>query len=352
MFKWLLEWNNKECFLFVLFVFFIYKRKYPDVLYTRVYNSFSKKSMIPKIIHNIWIPGYHLLPEEIQKNHLLVKKKNPDWEFRIWDKDSIVKILKKYPDLWNLYKKMNHSLLLSPYLPEKEKTYESDLIQSYLAQYVILKEYGGIYYDIHLQCLFDFNALFYTKASEKKRKREDEMYLVKTSSRLSGTLYYLYPFFNTNDIDAQFMAFSKDHPIWQTVFKKIITLRNKDQISSIFDHIIVCHPEFSIQYLKKDGDCFTFTDFSIFDKYSNNNRLLKYYLSLFHCYYKQIYLLVILFISIFIIHNISVFNSQMFAFPSAVPIPGVPSSSTTQPPPKEKTNSNIISKRQSRRRRT
>jgi hypothetical protein len=288
--------------------------------------------MIPKIIHNIWIPGYHLLPEEIQKNHLLVKKKNPDWEFRIWDEKSILELLKKHQDIWNLYKKINQSISLSSYMSEKEKTDELTSIQSYLAQYVILKEYGGVYYDIHLQCLFDFDALFSNKSNSKKEEDEEtknSMYLVKTTHWLSDFFYYLYPFFDTHDIDPQFMAFSKNHPIWSIVSKKLVSLRNKEQIRSIFDHIIVCHPEFSIQYLKKDGECFTFTDSSVLDKYMNSK--IKSYFSLFHCNYKQIYLVLVLIISVTIIHNISVFNSRMFPFPSAVPIPGVPSSNTPLP---------------------
>ena len=287
--------------------------------------------MIPKTIHTIWIQGYHLLPEEVQKKHLLVKKKNPDWDFQIWDNDSILKLLKKYPDIFSLYKKITDSLSLSPFISEKGKTEESTKIQSYLAKYVILKEYGGVYCDVNLKCLFDFNALF--ESENKGNGNDPEMYLVKTTHWLSDSFYYLYPFFNDQDIDTQLMAFSKDHPIWPIVFKKIATLRNSEQINTIFDHVITCHTEYSVNYLKKDGDCFLPVDYSVLDRFA----WLHPYLQLFHCHYKQIYLVILLLIAVFWIHHISVFNGMMFPFPSAVPIPGVPPSQPEQPHTKRNT---------------
>ena len=86
--------------------------------------------MIPKIIHNIWIQGYEHLPEKNKLNHIHIKKLNPDWDFIIWDNQMILNLLKKYPSLLNLYKKVNQ---LSGIIHSKAT-------QSDIARYVILKE--------------------------------------------------------------------------------------------------------------------------------------------------------------------------------------------------------------------
>ena len=115
--------------------------------------------MIPKIIHNIWIQGYNELPEEIKKNHLLVKKSNPEWEFMIWDNTSILKLLKKYPELLSIYKNLHKFIVFTDYNSAKKQKKEFIKTQSSIAKYVILKEYGGVYYDVNLKCLFQFIVL-------------------------------------------------------------------------------------------------------------------------------------------------------------------------------------------------
>ena len=116
--------------------------------------------MIPKIIHNIWIQGYDKLSEEIKKNHLLVKKSNHDWEFMIWDNVAILKLLKKYPVLLNIYKNTQKYMDLSNQTTVSQMKKDKMNIKANLAKYVILKEYGGVYYDIDIKCSFDFNQLF------------------------------------------------------------------------------------------------------------------------------------------------------------------------------------------------
>jgi len=278
--------------------------------------------MIPKIIHNIWLPGYHLLPEDIQKNHLLVKKQNPEWEFKIWDKESFLKLLKKYPDISSFYKKQIENLKLSPFLSEKDKNFETEQIETLITQYIVLKEYGGLYYDIYSKCPYDFNTLFKNDSTEK-----DQIYLVKTSNVLSDFFYYLYPFFDSQVIDSNWMAFTKNHPIWSIVLKKLVTLRNSDQISSIFDHIVICHQEFDIQYFKKNEDCIVPTSFPNWQKFP----FFGSFFQTLNCYYKQVYLIIVVILMTVCIHHISVFNSQMFSFPSPIPIPGIPSSSNPNP---------------------
>jgi len=270
--------------------------------------------MIPKIIHNIWIQGYDELPEEIKKNQLLVKKSNPDWEFIVWDKISILKLLKKYPQILSMYKNLHKFIVFTDYDSAKIQKKEFIKTQCDIAKYIILKEYGGIYYDVNLKCLFDFNKLFENNNSEKEK---DTIYLVKNRSFYSDYLYYIYPFFLEQEINSHFMAFSKDHPIWEIIFPKLKTLRTEKQIDSILDSFFICNHSYEITYLKQIGDCF--------EKNSESSLtipIMHSFLQSFHCYYKQIYLLIILFILVYVIHHITVFNSFVFSFPSAVPIPG------------------------------
>ena len=267
--------------------------------------------MIPKIIHNIWIQGYNELPEEIKKNHLLVKKSNPEWEFMIWDKISILKLLKKYPQLLSMYKNLHNFIVFTDYNSAKKQKIEFIKTQSSIAKYVILKEYGGVYYDVNLKCLFQFNELF------DKEEKENMIYLVKNSSLYSDYFYYIYPFFLEQEINSHFMAFSKDHPVWETVFSKLKTLRTEKQIDSILDSFFICNHTYPIIYLQQIGDCFEKK--SVF--FSLSNPIVDSFLQSFHCYYRQIYLLIILFLLVYVIHHITVFNNYIFSFPSAVQIP-------------------------------
>jgi hypothetical protein len=235
----------------------------------------------------------------------------------IWDNTSILKLLKKYPQLLSIYKNLHKFIVFTDYNSAKKQKKEFIKTQSSIAKYVILKEYGGVYYDVNEKCLFYFNELFENVSSEKEDK-EDMIYLVKNSSFYSDYFYYLYPFFLEQEINTRFMAFSKDHPVWETVFEKLKTLRTEKQVDSLLDSIFICNHTYPITYLQKNGDCLQKKS----DSFYLSNPLIDSFSQWFHCYYKQIYLLLMIFISVYVIHHISVFNSFVFSFPSAVPIPG------------------------------
>lgn len=265
--------------------------------------------MIPKIIHNIWIQGYDQLPEEIKQNNLLVKKANPEWEFMIWDHTAILKLLKKYPTFLFMYKNLNKYIVFTE--PDSSKKTKKEFIKTkaILAKYVILKEYGGVYYDVNLTCKFNFDQLF----SNDHEDNVNSIYLVKNNNIYSNYLYYLYPFFNENEIDSQFMAFSKNHPIWGTIFSKLKTLRSEKQFDNIIDDVFFYNNTYQVIYFEKKGECFE----------KKNGAFFSLYIPFLHYYYKQIYLFIIICLSVFIIHHITIFNSDVFSFPSAVQIPGV-----------------------------
>jgi len=258
--------------------------------------------MIPKIIHNIWVEGYEQLPEEVKKNHLFVKKANQEWEFMIWDHTTILKLLQKYPTFLSMYKNLHKYIVFTE--PDQKKEFIKT--KTIIAKYIILKEYGGLYYDVNLTCNFNFDKLFEKK--EKEGEKKDIVYLVKNNNIYSTYLYYLYPFFNDTEINPQFMAFSKNHPIWETVFLNLKTLRSEKQMEHLLDDIFVYERTYPVIYLEKNGDCFEETKGSF---------------SLQIPFYKQIYLLILVCLSVYMIHHITVFNSYQFSFPSAVVIPGL-----------------------------
>ena len=271
--------------------------------------------MIPKILHNIWIQGYDQLPEEVKKNNLLVKKANPVWEFMIWDHTAILKLLKKYPIFLSMYKNLNKYIVFNESNSSKKMKKEFIKTKGILAKYIILKEYGGVYYDVNLTCKFHFDELF---SNDVVKDKKNSIYLVKNNNIYSDYLYYLYPFFKENEIDPQFMAFSKNHPIWETVFSKLKTLRSEKQMDHLLDYIFVYDNTYPVIYFEKKGECFEKKDGGPF----------SLQLPFLHYYYKQIYLLIVVCLSVYIIHHITVFNSHIFSFPSAVPIP---SGVTSQP---------------------
>ena len=118
--------------------------------------------MIPKIIHNIWIQGYQNLPEKEKQNHLKIKKLNPDWEFIIWDNNMIIELLKKYPKIYYVYKNVNN---LSGII-------NNNATRSDIARYIIMKEYGGLYYDFDFECISSFDILFSEDSIDKKGEKE------------------------------------------------------------------------------------------------------------------------------------------------------------------------------------
>lgn len=85
-------------------------------------------------IHTIWIQGYEYLPIENKISYDKIKKLNEEMTFIFWDDTSIIKLLKKYPRILNLYYNINH-------IPGFENSYA---IKSDIARYMILKEYGGM----------------------------------------------------------------------------------------------------------------------------------------------------------------------------------------------------------------
>ena len=101
--------------------------------------------MIPTIIHQIWWQGYNNLPPNFKKNRDILIKNHDDFEYKLWDEDSINQLILN--NFINISNKIN-SLNLS-------------IIQKIdIAKYLILYKYGGIYIDFDMIFVKNIKPLF------------------------------------------------------------------------------------------------------------------------------------------------------------------------------------------------
>jgi mannosyltransferase OCH1-like enzyme len=98
--------------------------------------------MIPKVIHQIWLQGKNLIPNNFDKNINSIKHKNSDFKYIIWDEIQILELISENKEWVNLYYKFI-------YIHQKID----------FAKYVILHKFGGIYIDIDVEIIKSFNDL-------------------------------------------------------------------------------------------------------------------------------------------------------------------------------------------------
>jgi len=64
--------------------------------------------MIPKIIHQIYLPGWDALPDDIKKTALTLKERNPDWDYRFYDQVSGRRYIEEHlPQYLSVYDKID-----------------------------------------------------------------------------------------------------------------------------------------------------------------------------------------------------------------------------------------------------
>lgn len=283
--------------------------------------------MIPKIIHNIWLQGYDNLSNTIKIQHNKIKKLNPEWEFTVWDNNMIEKLLKKYPKIYDKYRNAaNYSR-------------NTNATKSYIARYIIMKEYGGVYCDIEDDCDNNsFNSLFRIDDTEIQQNHETHQNTNKTlyvASEKNNVLSYI-AWFNESNYSSSFMAMDKQHPIWEKVIVKLIFSTSEEQIETAFNislreieaspnsYPIITVDKVNGYYQSKNSNtqCYTKDDFS-----SNPFRsILKY----INCHYKQILLIVLVIIIIAGVEKLYFFNVSRFGTINF--IPGMPPPNIVQPP--------------------
>ena len=271
--------------------------------------------IIPKIIHNIWIQGYNELPEKNKKNHIEIKKLNPDWDFIIWDNAMILQLLEKYPKILYTYKNVD----------KLSGIVNSRATQSDIARYVILKEFGGLYYDLDFECVSSLNELF--QENDSNVKDNNTVFIASSKIEL---LDYLCPFdfiWRKPKYCSCFMALKKNHPVWEKVFKSIENTNSKYVIGHAIDtklqesdYNVIVLERVNGHYAcsKKDHVCFTPTESSW--------NLIRPTMRFLNCYYKQILLLLISIIVIIFVEKINHYNILKLGLTSI--IPGVPNTQT------------------------
>ena len=291
--------------------------------------------MIPKIIHNIWIQGYDNLPNENKVTYATIKKINPEWEFMIWDDEMIKKMLKKYPSIYTMYIKTNN------YTERDGNTIKSDI-----ARYIIMKEYGGLYFDIDFNCTSSFDELFLnennhnnennenTRNKETQNPKKNIIYIASSNTNIWK---YINPFQKTRFCSC-FMAMDKNHPIWELVIQKLKYATNKFQIREALDislqesenenendnktkrfPIVLLNKVNGNYYQCLNNDTICYTQSS-----SSSWYLITPILKYINCYYKQIILFILAVLIIIGVEYLYMHNSKTFGAINF--IPGMPGS--------------------------
>ena len=279
--------------------------------------------MIPKIIHNIWIQGYENLPNENKVTYANIKKINPEWDFMIWDDEMIKKLLKKYPSIYNIYIKTNN------YTETDNNTIKSDI-----ARYIIMKEYGGLYFDIDFNCTSSFDGLFLDENTETNGNAEinNTIYIASSNANLWS---YINPFQKAKYCSC-FMAMDKNHPIWDSVIQKLKQASTKFQIREALDislqqsenerasetkafPIILLNKVNGNYYQCINNETICYTQSSSSSWYPVTP-ILKY----INCYYKQIILFILAVIIIIAVEYLYLHNAKNYGAVNF--IPGMPGS--------------------------
>ena len=279
--------------------------------------------MIPKIIHNIWIQGYENLPNEIKIHHLNIKKLNPDWEFMIWDDEMIKNLLQKYPKIYDIYKKSDNY----------SGSIDNNIIKSDIARYIIMKEYGGLYFDIEFKCKSSFDDVFLNEKNNNDNKTnivsKNTIYIASSQLNFWN---FINPFQSTKYCSC-FMGMDKNHPVWDTVIEKLIFATTKQHIHDALDtslqQIEQTHKnkEYSIILLNKvngsDYQCIN-NDTNCYKQHDTSFNYFNSIVKFFVCYYKQIIIsilavFIIIFVEYLYMHNAMKYGPINF-------IPGMPGS--------------------------
>jgi mannosyltransferase OCH1-like enzyme len=294
--------------------------------------------MIPKIIHNIWLEGYNNLPNEYKLNHNNIKKINPEWEFIVWDDEMIIKVLKKYPKIYSIYKKI------------KTPDYK---VKSYIARYIILKEYGGLYYDIEYKCDSSFDNLFLNNDNDVKNDHDNyygnnntdtkDNNVIYVSAGKSNLLDIIMPFQKTQ-YSSSFVAINKEHPIWRSVIEKLIFSTTNNQINTALNVSLQETNKYKIIILNKVNDnyqCINKDTVCYLPEKTSWNFLRKI-VNYIECYYKQIFLFMLSIVIIVFVEYIYLRNAAHYGVTNFIPgMPGTnqqPSQIVNKSPKKKNSN--------------
>lgn len=304
------------------------------------YINIIKKIMIPKIIHNIWIQGYENLPNENKIYYLNIKKLNPDWEFMIWDDEMIKNLLQKYPKIYDIYKKSSNY----------SGSIDNNIIKSDIARYIIMKDYGGLYFDADFKCKTSFDEVFLNENNENisNLNSKNNIYIASSQLNFWNIWNFMNPFQRAKYCSC-FMGMDKNHPIWDTVIKKLMVATTKQNIHNALDNSLqqiendAKNKNYSIILLNKvNGNYYQCINdnTSCYKQESSQFNYISEILKFFNCYYKQFIMLIIAIIIIISVECLHMHNAIKFGPVNF--IPGMPGSA----PP---SNNTILQKKKVKR---
>lgn len=177
---------------------------------------------IPKIIHLTYKD--HNIPSCWKSTIPAWKKYHPDWEIRFWtDEDNRNLIQTKYK--W----------FLSTY-----DSYEYGIQRADAVRYFILYTYGGIYSDMDIEPVKNFDKLF-------KKKINQNVYLIRST--------------NVSYITNCFMVSKPGSKFWESVFREMKKVANSPSLLWVGKHLTVMNTTGPMMINK------------VYDNYKNKNEI-------------------------------------------------------------------------------
>jgi hypothetical protein len=231
----------------------------------------------------------------------------------------IKKILKKYPTLYEMYNNNSYTV------------FEKDSIKSHIARYIILKEYGGLYFDIEYKCTASFDILF--SNNNINNHSNNTIYIASSNLNYWNYIYSL----QKTKYASSFVAMDKNHLIWDKVIEKLKQANTKYQIINALDISLQQNEHlFPIVILEKvNGNYYQCEnkDTACYKPNSSANSPVNFINSLYkylNCYYKQIILFIFAVFIIICVEYLYMHNAK--AFGTINFIPGMPGSAPPSQP--------------------
>jgi mannosyltransferase OCH1-like enzyme len=143
---------------------------------------------IPRQVHQIWIQGADVLPQQYRSGVSSWKKHNTGWTHRLWDEESLrALMLERGPDWWPLYAS------------------QSDVeAKADVGRYALLETLGGVYADIDTECRRPLAPLF-----------------ERSAARFQATCYWDHARKPIDCVTNSVIGSTPDHPIWRSVFHAV-----------------------------------------------------------------------------------------------------------------------------------
>jgi mannosyltransferase OCH1-like enzyme len=113
----------------------------------------------PMIIHQVWIQGYDVMPEQYKRNAKKWQEMNPDWKYMFWDDVSLRRLIsgrlgRNMPTSW--YKRYD--------------SYTQAVLKSDFGRVVVLLTYGGVYLDTDTECCAAFDPAIHPFAHDANNR--------------------------------------------------------------------------------------------------------------------------------------------------------------------------------------